>query len=77
MSVTEKNIAVLGEGPIDELDDTTITAEAKCSVNITRPRKIINLSLHHNRSSSSVYANSLKNYQFKAKDSEKNHIYSV
>lgn len=41
---------VVGEGPTDELvDDTTITTEAKCSINITNSRKEICLSLHYNR----------------------------
>ena len=41
---------VVGESPTDELaDDTTITTEAKCSINITNSRKEICLSLHYNR----------------------------
>ena len=36
-----KDILVLGEGPRDALDDATITAEAKCSINISKPKKII------------------------------------
>ena len=36
----KKDILVLGEGPTDGLDDTTITTEAKYSINITRSRKI-------------------------------------
>lgn len=40
---------VVGEGPTDELvDDTTITREAKCSINISNSRKEICLSLHYN-----------------------------
>ena len=37
----KKNILVLGERPPDGLDDTTITAEAKCSVNISNHRNKI------------------------------------
>ena len=40
---------VVGESPTDEpADDTTITTEAKCSINITNSRKEICLSLHYN-----------------------------
>ena len=34
----KKNILILGEEPTDGLDDTTVTAEAKHSVNITKSR---------------------------------------
>ena len=36
MLVIKKDIQLLGEGPIQGLDDTTITAEAKCPINLTR-----------------------------------------
>ena len=39
---------VLGEGPTQGLDDTTITAEAKYPINFTQSRKKIVLSLHCN-----------------------------
>ena len=35
-----KDILVLGEGPTQGLDDTTITAEAKYSINIKKRKKI-------------------------------------
>ena len=34
----KKTILILGEEPTDGLDDTTVTAEAKHSVNITKSR---------------------------------------
>ena len=34
-----KNIFILGEGPTQELDDTTLTAEAKYPINLTQSRK--------------------------------------
>ena len=37
----KKDILSLGERPPDGLDDTTITAEAKCSVNISNHRNKI------------------------------------
>ena len=35
----KNDILVLGEGPIDESDDTKITTEVKYSVNITKSKK--------------------------------------
>ena len=35
----EKNILILGEGPIQRLDDTTLTAEGKFPINFTQPEK--------------------------------------
>ena len=34
-----KDILILGEGPIQGLDDTTLTAEAKYSINFTQSGK--------------------------------------
>ena len=34
-----KNILILGGGPAQELDDTTLTAEAKYSINFTQSGK--------------------------------------
>ena len=63
-----KNILILGEWPTQELDDTTVTAEAKYSINFAKPRKRFVLSLHCNRSNSFLFVNDTKIYQFKAKD---------
>ena len=41
-----KDILILGEARTQRLDDTTLTAEAKYSINFTQPRKILVLSLH-------------------------------
>ena len=57
-----KNILILGEGPTQVLDDTTLTAEAKYPINFTQPRKIFVLSLHYNRSSSFLFVNATKIY---------------
>ena len=35
----KKNISVFGEGPTQELDDLTITAEAKYSINVTESKQ--------------------------------------
>ena len=45
-----KDILFLGEGPTQGLDDTTLTAKTKYSINSTQPRKIFVLSLHYNGS---------------------------
>ena len=63
-------IFVLGEGLTDVLDDTAITVEAKYSCIITKWRKKICLDVHYNATNNFLYANGLKIYQFKAKDSE-------
>ena len=42
----KKNILALGEGLTGELDDTAIVAEAKYSVNITKPRMKLCLRMH-------------------------------
>ena len=68
--IGKKDNLVLGEGSTDGLDNTTLTARVKCSVNITRSRKKICLSLHYNAANSFSYTNGVKIYQFKAKDSE-------
>lgn len=65
-----KDILILDEGPTDELDDTAIIAEAKYSVNISNHRSKIHLSLHYNVINSFLYADGVKIYQSKAKDSE-------
>ena len=35
-----KDILILGEGPTQGLDDSTLTTEAKCSINFTASNKI-------------------------------------
>ena len=60
-----KDILVLGEGPTQGLDDTAITAESKYSINFTRSRKRFVLSLHYNGSSSFLFVNPVKLFQFK------------
>ena len=66
----KNDIVVLGKGTADGLDDTGITVDAKYSVNITKSRNKICLSLHYNAANSSLYANGMKIYQFKAKGSD-------
>ena len=66
----KKDILVLGEGPAQGLDDTTITAEAQYSINFSISQRKFYLSLNYNGSNSFVFVNATKIYQFKAKISE-------
>ena len=66
-----KYILILVEGPTQGLDDTTLTAEAKHPIGFTQSGKRFVLSLHYNGSRSSLFVNTTKIYQFKAKNSEK------
>ena len=66
----DKNVLILGEDPTQEVDDTTLTTEAKYSVNFTQSGKKIVLSLQYSGSNSFLYVNAVKMYKFKAKDSE-------
>ena len=54
-----KDIFILGEGPTQELDDTTLTAEAKYPINFTQSGKWFVLSLHYNGSNSFVNASKI------------------
>ena len=65
-----KHILILGEGPTQGLDDTTLTAEAKYLINSTQPGKMFVLSLNYNGNNSFLFASATKVYQFKAKNSE-------
>ena len=66
----KKDILILGEGPKQGLDDTTLKAESKYPINFTQSGKSFVLSLHYNGSNSFLFVNSTKISQFKAKDSE-------
>ena len=64
-----RDTLILGEGPTQGLDDTTLTAEAKDAINFTQLRKRFALSVRYNGSNSFLFINNTKIYQFKAKDS--------
>ena len=65
-----KDILILGEGPTQGLDDTTLTAEAKYRINFTQSGKRFTLSLYYNGSNSFLFVNATKIYMFKAEKSE-------
>ena len=65
-----KDILILGEGPTQGLDNTTLTAEVEAiyPINFAQLNRRSVLSLHHNGRSSFLFVNATKIYQFKAKD---------
>ena len=65
-----KNVLILGEGPIQGLEDATLTAEAKHPINFKQSGKRVALSLHYNWCNSFLFVNTAVVYQFKAKNSE-------
>ena len=65
-----KDILILGKGPTQGLNITTLTAEAQYSINFTQPNKKFILILHYNKSNSCLFINATKIFQFKAKNSE-------
>ena len=67
-----KTILVLGDGRTQELDNATITADAKYPINFTEPVKRYVLSLQYNGSNSFLFINAVKVYRFKGKDSDIN-----
>ena len=66
----KKDILILGEGPTQGLDDTTLTAEKKYSINFTVTKRKYCLSLHYNLSNSHLFVNGTEIIKFKAKGSE-------
>ena len=71
-----KNILIFGEGQTQGLEGATITAEAKYPINFRELGKRFVLSLHYNGSNSFLFVNTVKIYQFRAKDSEAK-LYSI
>ena len=65
--IIKRDILVHGEGPTKRLDDTTVTIEAKYPITFTQSEKRFVLSFHYNESSSFLFVNVVKMYQFKAK----------
>ena len=55
-----KDILILGKGPAQGLDDTTLTTEAQYSINFSISNRKFCLSLHCNRSKSFLFVNATK-----------------
>ena len=70
MLITRKNIIILGEGPTQGLDGTTLTAEKMYSINFPEVNNKFSLSLHYNGANSYLFVNGIEIIRFKAKDSE-------
>ena len=66
----KKDILILGKGPTQGLDGTTLTAEKLYSINFTENNKKNCLSLHYNGTNSYSFVNGTEIHKFKAKDSE-------
>ena len=66
----KRYILILDIGPTQGLDDTTLTAEAKCSIKFSRSNQNFCIIPHDNGSDSFLFVNATKIYQFKARDSE-------
>ena len=62
-----KDFIILGEGPTQGLDDTTLISEAIYPINFTQPNKRFVLSLYYNASSSFLFVNATKNINSKQK----------
>ena len=72
MLIIKKEILIIGEGPMQGLDKTTLTAEKEYAISFSDQQKNFCLSLHHNWVNSCLFVNSVEIYKFKAKDSEIN-----
>ena len=66
----KKYILTLGEFPPQGLDDTTLTAEKRYSINFTASRKQFCSSLHYNRENNYLFVNDVGIHEFKANSSE-------
>ena len=66
----KEHILILGKGPTQGLDGTTLTAEKLYSINFTENNKKFCFSLHYNGANSYLFVNGTEIYKFKAQDSE-------
>ena len=61
------NIYVMGDGIVQEINDTTLCAEKIYSQNFTQPSKTFILSLHYNGDDSYLFVNGKQELKFKCK----------
>ena len=66
----EKDILILGKGPVDGLDDTPLTAEKEYSINFTEQQNKLCLNLHYNGVNSCMLLIMLKHENSKQKISK-------
>ena len=68
----KQDILILGKGPTQGLDDTTLTAEEEYSIKSTEKHKKLCLSLYYNGVKPFMFVNGAEIYKFKAKNCEIN-----
>ena len=66
----KKYILILGKGPTQGLDGSTLTAEKLHLINFTEKNKQFCLSLHFNGANSYLFVNGTEIHKIKVKDSE-------
>ena len=66
----KKDTLILGKGPTQGLEHTTLAAERLYSINCTKQNTKFCLSLHYNGANSYLFVNGTEIIKFKAKDSE-------
>ena len=66
----KKGILIIGEGFTQGLEDTTLTAEKKYSINFTEHNKKFFLSLHYDVANSHLFVKGVEIIKFKAKESD-------
>ena len=64
-----KDILIFDKGRTQGVEDTTLTAEAKYSIDFSRSQRKFCLNLHYNGNNSFLFVNVTKIYQFKGNDS--------
>ena len=70
----KKDILILGEGPTEAWDDTTLAVEKKYWIIFTEHNKKFCLCLHYNGANSYFFVSVTEIYEFKAKDPKINEI---
>ena len=70
MGNKRKKILILGKGPTQALDDTTLTAEAQYAIYSPRSNGKFCLRRHYNWSKSFLFVDAAKIYQLKTKCSD-------
>ena len=66
----EKDILIFDKGPIQGLDDTTLTTEAQYSINLSRSKRKFCFSLQYNESNRFFICYCYKNISIQSKDSD-------
>ena len=70
----EKYILIIGKGPTQGLDDTTLTVVAQYSINFSRSNRKFCLSLHYNWGNSFLFVNAAKKDQFQGRSQALNEL---